>query len=64
MQTVRITLLALFCLVVLGACGNKGPLYIPNENPVVKPETDQEPDEDEEDSENKEDTGKENPSRN
>ena len=29
MQTVKATLIILICIVLLGACGNKGPLYLP-----------------------------------
>ena len=31
MQTVKTTLIILICIVLLGACGNKGPLYLPEE---------------------------------
>ncbi len=31
MQTVKTTVLVLICIVLLGACGNKGPLYLPEE---------------------------------
>jgi predicted small lipoprotein YifL len=61
MQTVRNALLVLVCLVVLGACGNKGPLYLPDENPVPNPAAAREADTEADDSENKEDTGKNNP---
>jgi predicted small lipoprotein YifL len=61
MQTVRNALLVLVCLLVLGACGNKGPLYLPDENPVANPVSAQESDTEADDSENKEDSGKENP---
>jgi predicted small lipoprotein YifL len=30
-RTVRLTLLALAALLVLGGCGQKGPLYLPDE---------------------------------
>jgi len=39
MQTVKTTLLILICLTLLGACGLKGPLYIPEENPAVEQDT-------------------------
>ena len=39
MQTVKTTLLILICLTLLGACGLKGPLYIPDENPAVEQDT-------------------------
>ena len=32
MQTVKTTLVILISIVLLGACGNKGPLYLPEEN--------------------------------
>jgi predicted small lipoprotein YifL len=34
MQTVRIFLILLSCTVLLGACGLKGPLYLPGEDPA------------------------------
>lgn len=37
MQTVKITLVILVCAVLLGACGLKGPLYLPEEDPVSVP---------------------------
>lgn len=57
MQTVKTTLLILICISVLGACGLRGPLYLPEENPssgspteeVIAPVTDET--EDEEDTE-------------
>ena len=36
MQTAKITLLIFICASVLGACGLKGPLYIPEEKPAVE----------------------------
>jgi len=32
MQSVKTTLLILMCLVLLGACGLKGPLFLPGES--------------------------------
>ena len=58
MQTVKATLLILICLVLLGACGLKGPLYLPNENPAAKPANEQKSDPDAAEEENKEDPGK------
>jgi predicted small lipoprotein YifL len=70
MQTVKLLLLILISVIVLGACGLKGPLYLPTENPVSEPameqetdpatdETQQKGDSKKEDSEKKEsDTGK------
>ena len=34
MQTVKKPLLILICTTLLGACGLKGPLYLPEEDPV------------------------------
>jgi len=34
MQTVKTTLLLLICITLLGACGLKGPLYLPEEKPA------------------------------
>ncbi len=56
MQTVRDALLILICLVLLGACGHKGPLYLPKENPDPKPASSQETDADS--AENKEEEEK------
>jgi predicted small lipoprotein YifL len=44
MQTVKLLLLILISVIVLGACGLKGPLYLPTENPVFEPATEQETD--------------------
>jgi len=35
MQTVKTTLLFLICVTMLGACGLKGPLYLPEEKPAT-----------------------------
>ena len=37
MQTVRITLVILVCTLLIGACGLKGPLYLPEDEPVSVP---------------------------
>ena len=37
MQTIKIYLVILICTTLLGACGLKGPLYLPNENPSSVP---------------------------
>jgi predicted small lipoprotein YifL len=42
MQTVKITLIVLACVFLLGACGNKGPLYLPGENTGTETATEQE----------------------
>ena len=39
MQTVRNALLTSICLVLLGACGLKGPLYLPPAEADAKPAT-------------------------
>jgi predicted small lipoprotein YifL len=36
MQTVKTILLFLICVTMLGACGLKGPLYLPEENAAAK----------------------------
>jgi len=41
MQTVRTTLTTLICAVLLGACGLRGPLYLPEEDPATKPAVEQ-----------------------
>ena len=37
MQTVKTILLFLICVTMLGACGLKGPLYLPEEKAAVEP---------------------------
>jgi len=39
MQTAKTTLLILICASALGACGLKGPLYLPEEKPAVEQAT-------------------------
>ena len=41
MQTVKTTLVILICAVLLGACGLRGPLYLPEEDPATKPAVEQ-----------------------
>ena len=53
MQTVKTTLLFLLCASLLGACGLKGPLYLPDENP---PATEQDSSVDEDGADMEEDT--------
>ena len=36
MQTVKTILLFLICVTMLGACGLKGPLYLPEENAAAE----------------------------
>jgi len=44
MQTVKIILLILICAALLSACGLRGPLYLPDENPAAKPAVEQDKD--------------------
>jgi len=39
MQTVKTALFILICLLLFVACGNKGPLYLPDQTPTAKLET-------------------------
>ena len=39
MQTVKTILIILICTALLGACGNKGPLYLPEEEPAIEQES-------------------------
>ena len=57
MQTVKYSLLTLICLALLGACGLKGPLYLPNGNPAPEAVTDQESTSDSDEAEEDEDEG-------
>ena len=54
MQTVKTILIILISTVLLGACGNKGPLYLPEEAPAIEQESDAETDADKKDKEKKE----------
>jgi len=36
MQTIKTILLFLICVTVLGACGLKGPLYLPEDKPATE----------------------------
>ena len=36
MQTAKATILILICVTLLGACGLRGPLYLPTQNPDSK----------------------------
>ena len=58
MQTMKTTLIVLMCLALLGACGLKGPLYLPEDQPVVEPKSTPET-VSEEEKEEEDDTGKE-----
>jgi predicted small lipoprotein YifL len=44
MQTLKTILLILICAAVTGACGFKGPLYLPDENPAGEQQRPQAPD--------------------
>jgi predicted small lipoprotein YifL len=46
MQTIKAILIILIFTALLGACGNKGPLYLPEEKPVVEQESTAEADTD------------------
>lgn len=39
MQTMKTALLFLLCITLLGACGLKGPLYLPEEKPAAEQAT-------------------------
>lgn len=41
MQSAKAFLLMLICTVLLGACGLRGPLYLPEETPADEQRTDQ-----------------------
>ncbi len=55
MQTVKIILLILICAALLNACGLRGPLYLPDENPAAKPAVEQESTADTDEEEDKDD---------
>ena len=54
MQTVKTILIILVSTVLLGACGNKGPLYLPEEKPAIEQKSAAETDADKKDKEKKE----------
>jgi len=58
MQTVKTTLLILICITLLGACGLKGPLYLPEEQPASGPSAQDKDAEEAKAKEKKNDTGK------
>jgi predicted small lipoprotein YifL len=43
MQTVKTTFIILACVGLLGACGNKGPLYLPDQSSGTEAAAGQEP---------------------
>ena len=59
MQTVKFILMALLFSCLLTACGLRGPLYLPEDEPAAKPDTAQtaESEENEEEQEKEEDSG-------
>ena len=59
MQTVKAVLLILITVVALGACGLKGPLYLPQEQPVSESTAGQEADTVMEDAKQEDDAKKE-----
>lgn len=60
MQTVKTVLTLLLSIVLLGACGLKGPLYLEEEVPVANPATNQELSTDTEKAENSDTNKKKN----
>jgi predicted small lipoprotein YifL len=58
MQTVKIVFALLISIVLLGACGNKGPLYLEDEDPAINPASRQELSTDTEKADNKDSSKK------
>ena len=58
MQTVKTTLVILICVALMSACGLRGPLYLPNENPATKPAVEQDSATDTDEDKNKDDEEK------
>ena len=58
MQTVKATTVVLISLILLCACGLKGPLYIPDESPVSESDAGQQTDSKTDEIKNKEDSKK------
>ena len=54
MQTVKTIFLILISIALLGACGNKGPLYLPEKEATVEQVSPSETDADKKDKEKKE----------
>jgi len=54
MQIVKFTLLALLFSCLLTACGHKGPLYLPKDEPIASSETSQQGEGEEQEGEKKE----------
>jgi len=58
MQTVKTILLFLICVTMLGACGLKGPLYLPEDKPAAEQTpADQDAAQDKDKEKKKKDTG-------
>ena len=49
MQTVKTALLILICAALVGACGLRGPLYLPDESQEAEPTVEQDKDDEEND---------------
>ena len=58
MQTVKTTLVILICVAFVGACGLRGPLYLPDEDPATKPAAEQDSAADTDEEKNKDDEEK------
>ena len=58
MQTVKALLQILICIGLLGACGLKGPLYLPPDDTANKADTEQQPGESADEENNKDDSEK------
>jgi predicted small lipoprotein YifL len=58
MQTVKTTLVILTCVALMSACGLRGPLYLPDEDPATKPAVEQDSAADTDEEKNKDDEEK------
>ncbi len=58
MQTVKTCLLIFVCVALLGACGNKGPLYLPEEPPATEQDSTADSASDPSEEKKKKDSGK------
>lgn len=58
MQAVKFTLLSLLCSCLLSACGLRGPLYLPVDEPVTAAKSAESADDAEEKEDKKEESGK------
>ena len=57
MQTAKTTLIIFICVALLGACGLKGPLYLPDESTALEQDSTTDADAEKEGDENKEKKG-------